>query len=71
MYKGSLIRWEKCKVLNLTDVALKGSAMSFYGKGSRVQTEHAFALALMHYEPRRLLYIGFSLKKFAGPQENP
>jgi len=52
-------------------LALKGSAMSFYGKGPRVQTEHAFALALLRYGLRSMPYIGFSLKKFAGPQENP
>lgn len=36
-----------------------------------MQTEYVFALALLHYGLRSLLYIGFSLKKFAGSQENP
>jgi hypothetical protein len=36
-------------------------------------TEYAFALALalLHYGSHILLHIGFSLKKFAAPQENP
>ena len=40
-------------------------------KGARVQPEYVFALALLHYELYSLLHIGFSLKKFADPQENP
>lgn len=33
--------------------ALKGCAMSFRSKGSRVQTEYVFALALLHYGQRQ------------------
>lgn len=32
---------------------------------------YRFAFALLHYGLRSLLYIGFSLKKFVGPQGNP
>ena len=52
-------------------LTLKGYTMSFRSKGSRVQTEYVFALALLHYGLSSLLYAGFSLKKFVGSQENP
>ena len=51
--------------------ALKDSAMSFRNIGSNVRIEYVFALALLPYGLRSMPYIGFSLKKFAGSQENP
>jgi|LSQX01.3.fsa_nt_gb hypothetical protein len=52
-------------------LTLRCCTMSFCGKESKDQTEYVFALALLHYGSHILLHIGFSLKKFAGPQENP
>ena len=53
----------------MPSLALRGGALNFFSKGSSVQTEYAFALALLHYGLSSLLYADFSLKKFAGSQE--
>ena len=41
------------------------------GKSESTNRKYVFALALLPYGLRSMPYIGFSLKKFAGPQENP
>ena len=50
--------------------ALKDNAISSHGKGPK-NKPNKFVLAPLHYGLRSLLHIGFSLKKFAAPQENP